>query len=92
MPLVNINRVIAEHFGGAAPDFLSIDIEGMDFAVMKTLDYTRFRPKLICIETVITATMKHNPETLALMAEKGYELRGMTHPNTLFVDKHAIGS
>ncbi len=92
MPLLNINRVIADHFGGGAPDFLSIDIEGLDFAVMKTLDYTRFRPKLICIETIITATLKHNPETLALLAEKGYELRGMTHANTLFVDKRALGA
>jgi FkbM family methyltransferase len=87
MPLLNINRVIAEHFGGAAPDFLSIDIEGLDFAVLKTLDFSRFRPKLLCVETVITATMKHNPDTLALLAANGYELRGMTHPNTLFVDR-----
>jgi hypothetical protein len=91
MPLVNINRVIADQFGGAAPDLISIDIEGLDYAVLKTLDYTRFRPKIICAETLITATMKHNPETLALLAEKGYELRGMTHPNTLFVDKRALG-
>ncbi|MCI0702746.1 MAG: FkbM family methyltransferase [Planctomycetia bacterium] len=92
MPLLNINRVIAEHFGGSAPDFLSIDIEGMDFAVLRTLDYARFRPKVICAETLITATTRHNPETLALMAEKGYELRGMTLPNTLFVDKRALGA
>jgi FkbM family methyltransferase len=92
MPLLNINRVIAEHFGGGAPDFLSIDIEGLDFAVLKSLDFNRFRPKLLCVETVITATMKHNADTLALMAEKGYELRGMTHPNTLFVDSRAIKS
>ncbi len=92
MPLLNINRVIAEHFGGTAPDFLSIDIEGLDFAVLRTLDFTRFRPKVICAETIVTATMRHNPDTLALMAEKGYELRGMTHPNTLFVDKRAMGA
>lgn len=92
MPLLNINRVLAEHFGGAAPDYLSIDIEGLDFAVLRTLDFARFRPKVICAETIITATMRHNPDTLALMAEKGYELRGMTHANTLFVDKRAMGA
>lgn len=91
MPLLNINRVIAEHFGGAAPDLLSIDIEGLDFAVLRTLDFARFRPKVVCAETLITATMRHNPDTLALMAEKGYVLRGMTHPNTLFVDARAAG-
>jgi FkbM family methyltransferase len=92
MPLLNINAVIAEHFGGGAPDFLSIDIEGMDFAVLKSLDFTRFRPKVLCVETIITATFKHNADTLALLAEKGYELRGMTHANTLFVDKRAMGA
>ncbi len=92
MPLLSINRVIAEHFGGGAPDFLSIDIEGLDFAVLKTLDFARFRPKVLCVETIITATFKHNAETLALLAEKGYELRGMTHANTLFVDKRALGT
>ncbi len=92
MPLLNVNRVMAEHFGGSAPDLLSIDIEGFDFAVLRTLDFARFRPKVICAETLVTATMRHNPDTLALMAEKGYELRGMTHPNTLFVDKRAMGA
>lgn len=90
MPLVNINRVIADHFGGGAPDLLSIDIEGLDYDVMRTLDFDRFRPKVVCVETVITGTMKHNPKTTALMAEKGYELRGMTYPNTIFVDGRAI--
>jgi len=89
MPLLNINRVIAEHFGGAAPDFVSIDIEGLDFEVLNTLDYTRFRPKVICAETLMPST-KHNPKTIALLTEKGYELRGMTRPNMLFVDKNVL--
>lgn len=91
MPLLSLNRVIADHFAGAAPDFLSIDIEGLDFAVLKTLDFDRFRPKVICAETVLTGTLAHNPDTPKLLAEKGYELRGMTHPNVLFVDKRLLG-
>jgi FkbM family methyltransferase len=87
MPLLNINKVIAEHFGGAAPDFISIDIEGLDLAVLKTLDYARFRPKFICVETVIFATLAHNPETAQFLTARGYELRGMTHANMIFVDQ-----
>lgn len=90
MPLLNINRVIAEQFGGAAPDLISIDIEGLDHAVLKTLDFARFRPKVICVETLIISSLKHNPETPKLLAEKGYELRGMTHPNMIFVDKNLL--
>jgi FkbM family methyltransferase len=87
MPLLGINRVIAEHFGGAAPDIVSIDIEGLDYAVLQTLDFARFRPKMICVETIIYATLRHNTDTPKLLAEKGYELRGMTYPNMVFLDK-----
>ena len=87
MPLVNINAVIADHFGGAAPDLVSIDIEGMDCAVLRTLDLARFRPKMICAETLIGNTRRHNPDTAALLTARGYEARGMTYPNTIFVDK-----
>ena len=31
-------------------DFLNIDIEGMDFKVLKTIDLKFHKPKLICIE------------------------------------------
>ncbi|MDB5305913.1 MAG: hypothetical protein JWO38_115 [Gemmataceae bacterium] len=91
MPLLNVNRVIAEHFGGAAPDYLSIDVEGLDLAILKTLDYARFRPKIICAETVITGTLKHTTETTEFLGSKGYVVRGMTHPNTIFLDKSLVG-
>jgi FkbM family methyltransferase len=90
MPLMNINRVIAEHLGGKAPDLISIDIEGLDYAVLKTLDFNKYRPKLICAETLITNTMRHNPDTTKLLVEHGYEVRGMTYANTMYLDKKLI--
>lgn len=90
-PMLNINRVMAEHFGGKAPDYLSIDVEGLDLAILKTLDFDRYRPKLICAETVITGTLKHNAETPEFLATKGYVIRGGTHPNTVFLDGKLLG-
>jgi hypothetical protein len=92
MPLLNINRVIAEHLGGAAPDLLSIDIEGLDLPILKTLDFDHHRPKVICAETLVTATFRHNPDTVAFLAGKGYEVRGMTFANTVFVDRQLLGA
>lgn len=31
-------------------DFLNIDAEGVDFEVLKSLDFKKYKPKLICIE------------------------------------------
>ncbi len=91
MPMVGINRVIAEHFDGKAPDFLSIDIEGLDYAVLKTLDFTKYRPKIVCAETLITHTLRNNPNTTKLLLDNGYEVRGMTFPNTFYMDKKLLG-
>jgi FkbM family methyltransferase len=90
MPLLNINKVIAENFGGKAPDLISIDIEGLDFAVLNTLDFKKYRPKLVCAETLITNTLKHNPATTKLFTDNGYEVRGMTVANTFYVDKSLL--
>jgi len=39
MPLVPINKVIEDHFNGKTPDFISIDVEGLEVPIMKTLDF-----------------------------------------------------
>jgi FkbM family methyltransferase len=90
VPLLNINRVIAENFGGKSPDYISIDIEGLDYLVLKTLDFAKYRPKLICAETLITNTLKHNQDTIQLLTGHGYEIRGMTFSNTFFLDKQFL--
>ena len=41
MPLLDINAVMAEHFGGAAPDYLSVDVEGLELPIVKTIDFAR---------------------------------------------------
>ncbi|MFO0825275.1 MAG: FkbM family methyltransferase [Gemmataceae bacterium] len=90
MPLVNINRAIEENFGGKAPDIISIDIEGLDLAILRTLDFAKYRPKLVCAETIMTNTPKHNPDTTPFMIGHGYEVRGMTLANTIYVDSKLL--
>jgi FkbM family methyltransferase len=90
MPLVNINRAIAEHFGGVSPDYLSIDVEGLEFAILKTLDFKRFRPKVICADTLVTGTHRHNPASTEYLLANGYDLRGMSFANTLYIDKSLL--
>ncbi len=46
--LMPINRVLAEHFPNGGPDFLSIDVEGLDLSILKTMDFDRFRPSILC--------------------------------------------
>jgi FkbM family methyltransferase len=89
MPLLDINQVMAEHFP-EAPAFLSVDTQGLELAILKSIDYSRFRPAVICAETLITGTHKMTPETAAFMETQGYVVRGMSFVNTIFVDSKLI--
>ena len=90
MPLLNINDVMAEHFKGA-PTFLSVDTEGLDLAILRSIDYGRFRPAIICAETLASGTRRIRTEIPELMATRGYAARGGSFVNTIFVDSSVAG-
>jgi hypothetical protein len=85
MPLLDINDVMARHFD-KAPAFISIDAEGLHLAILKSIDYDRFRPLAICVETLVAGTLSTIPEIPAYMASQGYVDRGGSFVNTIFVD------
>lgn len=83
--LVKINDVLAEHFKDRAPDLFSIDIEGLDLEIMKTMDFDRWRPRVICTETASDEGGVEK-DTLEFLIAKGYEVRGGSFVNTIFRD------
>jgi len=91
MPLLNINAIIQQHLSGA-PNFLSIDTEVMDLDILRTLDFDRFRPDVICVETLAVGGDAVNIEILSLLEAKRYSARGATFVNTIFVDDRHLGT
>jgi hypothetical protein len=86
VPLLDVNEVMAEHFKDAPPAFLSIDVEGWEFRILKAVDLRRFRPKLICIETLPLGDNRHVQDIAPYMKSRGYVARGGSFVNTIFVD------
>jgi FkbM family methyltransferase len=89
MPLVPINRLIADCFGGA-PDLLSIDIEGMDLAVLRTMDFRAHRPAAICAETKKPGMSHDSTPVARLLRGKGYLACAGSLYNTIFVDRSRL--
>lgn len=85
MPLVNINTLMQEQLGGA-PNFLSIDTEGLDLGILETMDFDRYRPDVICVETLEVGGDAVSVDILRLLETKRYSARGATFVNTIFVD------
>jgi FkbM family methyltransferase len=86
MPLVSVNRLIATHLG-KAPDLLSIDVEGLDLEVLRTLDFASYRPAAIIAETIKMGTPDVNVELVDFVVSNGYAVRGGSMINTVFVDR-----
>lgn len=94
IPLVPVNDIIKEHFKDC-PAFVSLDVESMELEVLKTFDFTSFRPAVFCIETLTYTEDKSErkiDEISGLMHSKGYFTYADTYINTIFVDKQAWNS
>jgi FkbM family methyltransferase len=85
MPLININRLIADQLG-EAPDVLSTDVEGLDYDIIRSLDLSRFRPGAICAETVAVSAAGDDSDITKYLRSQGYVLRGGSTVNTIYVD------
>lgn len=84
--LLQINEVIKQNFPGS-PDFLSIDVEGLDLLILKSLDFEKYRPGVICVETIsfsISNTEQKMDELIVYVQSKGYFVYADTHVNTIF--------
>jgi hypothetical protein len=87
--LLDLNQVMDRYFG-RAPAFLSVDTQGLELAILKSIDYARFRPEIICTETLVTGTRQTTPDIAKFMEAQGYVVRGMSFANTIFVDSRII--
>jgi FkbM family methyltransferase len=77
--LVPINEILEEHFRDGGIHFISIDAEGVDFPILKSIDFSRFRPKLICIER-----SRAVEELDAVLNPHGYQFVATTPDNAIY--------
>jgi FkbM family methyltransferase len=89
--LLDINNVISKWIGNA-PDLLSIDAEGIDIEILKSLDFARYSPKVICVESIAFGTKEFFSRKILsnLMETNGYVLYADTHINTIYCQKKLL--
>jgi FkbM family methyltransferase len=90
LPIEKLEGVIQNYCGGKFPDFISIDVEGLDELIIKNIDYERNKPKVICIETISfsnTGMGIKNNQLINFIISKGYLLYADTNINSIFVLK-----
>ncbi len=83
-----IDNIINKYNNGIFPDFLSIDAEGVEELILKSIDYETNYPKIICVETISFAndgTGDKNEGLINFLIGKGYMLYADTYINSIFV-------
>lgn len=84
--VMTVNQIVETHAGGVFPDFMSIDVEGLDISVVQSMDCSKSKPKLICIEYITGDDIDRHEEIKAIMAGMDYFCAFKTVGNAFFVD------
>ena len=77
-------------------DFLSIDVEGVEYKILKNFDFDKFKPKVIVVEYLDTSLAKLeiknlkidnviNSDIYKLVVSKGYTLANWLHSDLVFI-------
>jgi hypothetical protein len=87
IPFLSVNGIIEKYFS-SAPDFVSIDVEGLDLAILRTFDFDKYKPAVFCVETMsfsVSSQSKKCDDIIDFLLSKGYFIYADSHINTIFV-------
>lgn len=93
IPVYNINTIIDRYFPGNNVDILTIDVEGWDFDIIKTLDFNICKPKTIILETLRfgeSPKAHKQTEITDFLINKDYVIYADTRVNTIYCHKDII--
>ncbi|MBI5858607.1 MAG: FkbM family methyltransferase [Sphingobacteriales bacterium] len=85
-PLFNINEIIKNNFF-SYPNLVSLDVEGLDLQILNTLDFSKYQPEVLCIETLVyqqNNLESKNNEIIKFLESKGYFIYADTYINSIF--------
>lgn len=93
--IVDTRRIKVQTFAqavarlGRAPDLVSLDVEGLDLDILRSIDFSRHRPHVFCVETISYAegdgSGVKNPAIHELMLRNEYMLYADTYINSIYV-------
>ena len=91
VPTRTLNSILDQsEFRDQVIDALSIDVEGHELAVLRSLDFDRYQPRVVIIESHLRSLEElMASEEFKLLAGNGYTMFNWTGPSVLFLRKAA---
>ena len=74
-------------------DFLNVDCEGMDLEVLQSMDWSKYRPSVVCVEDIVQyhLTASYDPQLgpiKVFMRDKDYWLIAQSLVSFFYIDKN----
>lgn len=88
--LITFNEVIKKYMNDTAPIIISLDVEGIEFEILKSIDFSKYKPYFFIIEMTeysdkILSTKKL--DVLEFMNKNNYVVVADTFVNSIFLRK-----
>ena len=86
--LTTVSKIIDQYCNKVFPDFLSLDVEGMDLEILKSIDFEKSYPKIICVEAADYSPIgagKRRDELIDFLITKGYYEYANSNLNAIMV-------
>jgi FkbM family methyltransferase len=87
----SLEEIICEYCNGEFPDFLSLDVEGLELQILRKIDFVKNYPKVICVETISYSKKgdgQKEKKIIEYIEKNGYLLYADTYINTIFVKEN----
>jgi FkbM family methyltransferase len=94
LPLKTFNQIIKENFEGPI-DLVSLDVEGWNEEIVRSIDFSISRPFCFCVETLSFAEDHSGRKLTGIIdyfLQHDYKVYADTTINTIFVDRETLES
>lgn len=87
-----LQTILEQHLpAGQSIDLMNVDVEGMDYEVLASNDWIRFRPTVVCVEILVHSVRElESTPTHRFMNTQGYELFSKTVNTCIYVNATEI--
>jgi hypothetical protein len=84
--VLKLETILDEHLGSMPFEILSIDAEGVDVEVLQSVNFERYRPRVVLVETLgASAESLRDHPVYKYMSDRDYALYAWVNPNLMFV-------
>ncbi len=85
-----LDSIILDHFNGKFPELLTIDVEGLDFEIIKSINFNASYPLVICVEAAEYSPIgagRRRDRMIDYLVNQGYYEYANTNLNAIMVKR-----